>query len=374
MTAAGIATILAAIDDYENTAFAMLGLANLYRFDDLARSFREHVQFYQGRRLTTSAANRRSPSTDVTPDLAIVVNHDSASLAEVKMSLPGDRSLWVKTIEQLERYDDDLIGWPGPGGRVGAHDVMLVVHQMRIAIVDVIKSKLDAGDLKFERPFVVLSFIRSDQRDMFFLFRLEFGEPTFAPVRQKLASPVSIPGDVIAVYYGRFKLWDSRPPIPYVMDLIWREVVADRAASDDRFPSLRRNSRLPVELSVSEIATYLQENFSFDQSLAGDASDAERQRQPSVPRVDWVRAAISAFVDSGQGRWLDEQRTRCVIDYQKQNLNVEEFAARYLSTGAGIQEYGGQIGMFAEVGPPPKTPPVEAQGAGPKEKGLRNAK
>lgn len=374
MTAEGIAPILAAIDDYENTAFAMLGLANLYRFDDQARSFREHVRFFQGRRFTTSAANRRSSSTDVTPDLAIVMNEDSACVAEVKMSLPGDRSLWGKTIEQLERYDDDLLGWPGSAGRVGTHDVMLVVHQMRIAIVDVIKSKLDAGDLKFERPFVVLSFIRSDQRDTFFLFRLEFGEPTFTPVRQKLASPVAIPGDVIAVYYGRFKLWDSRPPIPYVMDLIWREVVADRAASDDRFPSLRRNSRLPVELSVAEIAAYLQENFSFDQSLAIDASDAERQRQPSVPRVEWVRAAISAFVDCGQGRWLDEQRARCAIDYQKQKLNVEEFATRYLTTAAGIQEYGGQIGMFTEIGPPPETPPVEAQGAGLKDQGLRNAK
>src|SRR5882672_8583229 len=130
MTAVGIAPILAAIDDYENTAFAMLGLANLYRFDDQARSFREHVRFYQGRRFTTSPANRRSPSTDVTPDLAIVVNEDSACVAEVKMSLPGDRSLWSKTIEQIERYDDDLLGWPG-SGRVDTHDVMLVVHQMR---------------------------------------------------------------------------------------------------------------------------------------------------------------------------------------------------------------------------------------------------
>ncbi len=132
MTAEGIAPILAAIDDYENTAFAMLGLANLYRFDDQARSFREHVQFYQRRRFTTSPANRRSPSTDVTPDLAIMVNEGSACVAEVKMSLPGDRSLWGKTIEQLERYDDDLLGWPGSTGRVGTRDVMLVVHQMPI--------------------------------------------------------------------------------------------------------------------------------------------------------------------------------------------------------------------------------------------------
>lgn len=358
MTADGIDKILSAIDDYENTAFAMLCLANLYRFDDKARSFREQVRFYQGRRLTTSDTNRRSPSTEVTPDLTITVDQDSASVAEVKMSLPDDRAFWSRTIEQLERYDNDLLGWPTPGGRVDSHDVILVVHQMRIPIVEIIRSKMASSELRFERPFFVLSFIRSDQRDTFFLFRLELGEPSFAPVRERLASPVSIPGDVVAVYYGRFKLWDSRPPIPYLMDLIWREVVADRAASDDRFAVLRRNSRLPIQLSIAEVASYLQDNFSFDQSIPTDASATERERQPSVPRVDWVRAAIEGLVDSGQGRWLDEHRERCEIDYQKQKLNVEEFAVRYLATQTGTQEYGGQIAMFADL-VPPITPPVD---------------
>lgn len=183
---------------------------------------------------------------------------------------------------------------------------------------------------------------------MFYLFRVEYGQPSFVPVRDRLASPIAIPGHVIAVNYGRFKLWDSRPPIPYLMDLIWREVVADRAAGHDRFATLRRNSRLPIELSVLEVAEYLRENFSFNQLLSADAADAERSNQPSVPRTDWIRAALGAFVDSGQGRWLDQQRERCEIDYQKQNLNVEEFAARYVATESGTQEYGGQLPMFSE--------------------------
>lgn len=341
-----ITRILEQVDDYENTAFAIIGLANLYRFDDSAKAFRTDVQFFQGRRFDTSTGNRRSPSATVTPDLAILVDGESATVAEVKMSLPKDRSLWRAVVEQLERYDDDLSGWPTDSGRVKSHDVALVVHQMRLALVDLLRDALTDTTVQFERPLYAVSFLRSTQRDTFLLFRLELGVPTFEPVRRRLKEPVSVPLEAIAVHYGRFKLWDSRPPIPYLMDLIWREVVADRAASDDRFSTLRRNSRLPIPLAVAEVAEYLQDNFSFNQSLGESPSQTAKERQPLIPHVDWVRAALAAFVESGLGRWQDEQHDRCEIDYRKESLDVEELAIRYLATQGGSEEYGGQVVMF----------------------------
>jgi hypothetical protein len=341
-----VSKVLADIDDYENSAFAMIGLANLYRFDDSAKSFRSDVQFFQGRRFDTSSRNRRTPSSTVTPDLAVLVKGLDAAVAEVKMSLPKDRSLWQRVLEQLERYDDDLMGWPTSDGKVTSHDIVLLVHQMRIALIDVLRAAVASGQVHFDRPLYAVSFIRSTQRDTFLLFRLEMGAPTFAPLRHRLTEPVSVPFEVIAVHYGRFKLWDSRPPIPYLMDLIWREVVADRAASDDRFATLRRNSHLAVRLTVKDTAEYLQENFAFNQSLGGRSSVVAGERQPLIPHSDWVRAAIDAFAVTGLGRWLDDKQEQCEIDYRKENLNVEEFARRYLTTTGGTEEYGGQVAIF----------------------------
>lgn len=348
--------ILADIDDYTNTAFAMIGLANLYRFDDEAKTFRANARFYQGRRFDTSPDNRRSPSNTVRPDLAIVVPGETAALVEVKMSLPKDRELWQRVSEQLEGYDDDLIGWPTSDGRVHSHDIALIVHQTRVAVVEMIEGMRATGQLQIERPVYALSFIRSDQREAFFLFRLESGEPSFRPVRRRLEEPVSVPAEVLAVHYTKFKLWDTRPPVPYLMDLIWREVVADRAAGHDRFPTLRRNSRLPIELNVAEVAEYLQSNFSFHQSLGEHPELTERERQPSIPRIEWVRQALDCFTETELWRWLGNGRDRCEIDYQKAKLDIEEFARRYLSTGSGSEEYGGQANLFG---------PTDAEGISP---------
>ncbi len=341
-----VSKVLEDIDDYKNTAFAMIGLANLYRFDDSAKSFRGDVQFFQGRRFDTSSRNRRTPSSTVTPDLAILVKGQDAAVAEVKVSLPKDRNLWQRVLEQLERYDDDLTGWPTNNGKVKSHDIVLMFHQMRVALVDVLREAIAAGQVRFERPLYGVSFVISTQKDTFLLLRLEMGAPTFDPVRLRLREPVSVPFEVIAVHYGRFKLWDSRPPIPYLMDLIWREVVADRAASDDRFATLRRNSHLPVRLTVNETAEYLQENFAFNQSLGEKHSGVEGERQPLIPHSEWVRAAIDTFAATGLGRWVDDKQEQCEIDYRKENLNVEEFARRYLTTTGGTEEYGGQVAIF----------------------------
>lgn len=346
-----VGKVLEDIDDYENTAFAIIGLANLYRFDDSTRAFRTGAQFFQGRRFDTSIHNRRSPSSSVTPDLAILVNDQGATVAEVKMSLPRDRELWQRVLEQLEKYDDDLMGWPTDDGTVETHDIAFVVHQTRVALVDSLKNAVSEGTVRFDRPFYALSFIRSSQRDTFFLFRLELGVPSFEPVRRRLQEPVSVPFEAIALHYSRFKLWDSCPPIPYLMDIVWRDVVADRAASDERFTSLRRNSRLPIKLGVRETAEYLQDSFSFNQALGSDPSHEETERQPLIPELTWVRAALEAFVEIGLGRWLDDQRERCEIDYRKEKLDVEELAKRYVTTKSGTEEYGGQVTIFPDERP-----------------------
>jgi hypothetical protein len=52
-------------------------------------------------------------------------------VAEVKRSLPSDRTKWRSHVAQVRKYDDDLIGWWTDDNRIGEADTALLLHQSR---------------------------------------------------------------------------------------------------------------------------------------------------------------------------------------------------------------------------------------------------
>jgi hypothetical protein len=285
------------IDDYKDTIFAITGFINLYRFDKQTRQLRSDIVAFQGRRLV------RPNGGPVTPDLGVLHSPmEESVLGEVKKSFPQNEDLWMDDFRQLMSYDEDLGGWPTASGKVPHHDVVLLLHQSRAAKVTRFYESRKGGEIVFHRPFVVVEFNRADERKPYLFLRIVDGHLSASEVNAQLTDGVPVPLSVLLEIYSKVKLYDAEPPLPYLMELIWTNVVTLKASENEKFGRLRKNQRLDVEFTVDEITTALHQGYSFH-SLSG----VEGNNGPQIPKKEWVLSACKRFVQAGDADWTNEK-------------------------------------------------------------------
>ena len=180
--------------------------------------------------------------------------------------------------EQLMSYDVDLTGWPSQDGRVDQHDVVLIIEQGRAVRVRKFYES-NTGTIKFTRPFIMVQINRSDNRQPYYFFQRVFGTLSDASLDTVLEEGKKVPMKVFLEKYSTVKLYDAEPPLPYLMELIWTQVVVDAARLTPGFGKLRKRQKLPIDLKVEEIVQRLREGFSF-QSIDAHATDGS----PSFPK------------------------------------------------------------------------------------------
>ena len=304
------------IDDYEQTIHAIVGFMNFYRYDDSTHKMKTNVLVFQGRRLEPSPERATSSNSEkirhVTPDLGVLSEIKSGVLGEVKKSFPKDQELWMKTFEQLMSYDDDLRGWPSADGKVNSHDIVLLVHQTRAApVLKFYQNKADA-DITFRRPFIIIQFNRADEGKPYYFFQKTLGSLTEESVNGRLGDGVSVPMEIFVKTYSTIKIYDSQPPIPYLIELIWTNVVLHSASEDPKFQKLRKNQKIDVVLEIDRIIEELCQGFSFRSLHGGDS-----ERQPKIPKREWVIMACEQLVKAKEATWEDSSQTRVRFLFKK---------------------------------------------------------
>jgi hypothetical protein len=333
------------IDDYQDSVFAIIGFANFYRFDDTTRTMRDDVVVFQGRRLTPSPAKAvnsdGNPVEFVTPDVGILLPSNLGVLAEVKKSFPADEQHWFDDFNQLMAYDDDLTGWPSASGAVTAHDVVLLVHWSRGRAVCKFYDKHQGREIQFQRPFCIVEFNRSNERQAYFSFRIANGNLSDAGVNAKLENGVQVPMLALTRAYSEIKIYDSEPPLAYMLHLIWEQVINNKASENPKYSALRKKQRIDVEVSVEEVVNELHEKFSFRQLHTVDSD-----RQPKIPKAEWVQRAFDRLVKAGEAEWLDRPSGRLKARFTKHN----DVLAHFVELCAKDQEATGQLPLFRETG------------------------
>lgn len=333
------------MDDYTDTIFAIVGFVNFYRFDDETRQMRDDVMVFQGRRLTPSPAKATTAKGDkidyVTPDLGVVHGQARGVLGEAKHSFPRDRQFWIDDFRQLMAYDDDLTGWPCLGGRVEQHDVVLLTHLTNVvAVCDYYQQKHSQGEVTFARPFAIVSFGRVERRQPSFHFEKRLGSISDKGLDERLRQGVPVLMSVLQDAYSTVKLYDAKPPLPYMAQLIWEHVATPRASEHPRFPSLRKNQRLEVPLTIEQIADELHKGFSF-RTLAPDRTE----REPQVPRKKWCVEACEALVGGAAAKWAEPDSKEAVTVYFRKVDSVLEYM---LEVCAGkVEAEQPQLPLFA---------------------------
>jgi len=161
------------IDDYEQTVLAIGAFAHALRWDMATSANRPDSWFLPGRRMDTSPQNRVTPGNVVTPDVVVQLTPDYGVVGEAKASMPKDRQFWLHTLKQLEKYDDNLVGWKTTSGHVSTIDVVLLTHHAsKVDIADFLQIKIAGDEIAFNGNISVVAYARiTDARSYFSLER-----------------------------------------------------------------------------------------------------------------------------------------------------------------------------------------------------------
>lgn len=292
------------IDDYFDTVLAILGFCSLWLFDKTTQKNRPEIKTFQGRVFNSLNNNNTSNfSNEVCPDLGIVISEDSGILGEVKKNFPKDgEERRGKIFDQLKSYDQELEGWPTINGKLKSHNIVLLVHLTTSRRAqDYYAEKMKQGHLKFVRPFSICQFTRSDQRAFYFFFQVVNGNINNPQSNIDLYNGVQVPMDALSELYAKSKLYDAEPPLCYLLHLIWEHVVIPIASENENFGRLRKNSKLEIIVKVEDMVERLYEGFSFIHW-----HKYYPERQPQIPKKEWIQRACSFLVKVGKAKWILE--------------------------------------------------------------------
>lgn len=345
MSADGKQRVLDDINDYQDSVFAIIGFANFYRFDDDTKTMRNDVLVFQGRRLTPSPAKAinsdGNPVEFVTPDVGVLLPTNFGVLAEVKKSFPADEKYWLDDFKQLMAYDDNLTGWPSASGTVTTHDLVLLVHWSRGRAVCKFYDRHLGREVQFQRPFCIVEFSRSNERQAYFTFRTAKGNVTNAGVSAKLENGVQVPMLALTRAYSEIKIYDHEPPPAYMLHLIWEQVINVKASENAKYPALRKGQRIDVEVSVEEVVNELHEKFSFHQLHTQTQSN---DRQPKIPQSEWVQRAFDRLVKAGEAEWSDRTTGKLKAKFTRH----DDVLTHFIELCAADQESKKQLTLFKD--------------------------
>jgi hypothetical protein len=171
--------------------------------------------------MTSSGANRVTPSADGTPDAVVQLAVLDGIVAEAKLGLPRDTAAWEKDLRQLEKYDDDLKGWWTADEKLPTHDILALVPINRATkFVDKLREGLESKKLRFDRPIAVVGFFKQSAVKDFITLKKEWGELTNADFSERLRQSKAIAFDHLITNYAT-KFIDSTPPMPYLLQVVW---------------------------------------------------------------------------------------------------------------------------------------------------------
>lgn len=275
------------INDYEFTCQTIAAMSNII-------SYNLGGECTQGKEMRTSSTNSISPNTKVTPDLIIEVptnrNSDSYhAVNEIKVTLPRDETYWIEDAKQLKKYDDDLSGWTSPNSAL--HDVMFTTNELlTYAFQRYLNNLFSSGKIFFTRKLSILHSTHQVQKDSFIIIKKDSGEISNRILDDKLSNGVAVPELKIIKEISQMKFYDSDPPIVYTMMVIWDHVLKN-FLNQSQLRDLKGNKIIPITVTIEEIREKLSR-------FAPDPSN-------SCIRKDWVREALTAFVEIEVAKYLD---------------------------------------------------------------------
>lgn len=171
---------------------------------------------------------------------------------------------------------------------------MLLTHLSHATdAVDYLTHDLKGKEIgTFERHISIVGYYRSDQSDLFFTLKKEYGEMLDAQLSERLRKSVPIPARYL-ILKGPKSFCDSCPPIPHMLRLLWGNIFPDLAA---KIPRDKNKGYTPIPVTVAPLTETLQKYYGYPADGTGNRG---------IPRSEWVGSALETFVSLRMARRAD---------------------------------------------------------------------
>lgn len=295
-------------DSYSRTIQAIIAFDSAIRWDDSQEAYLQNSLFFPGRKLSKVHANTRR---DLRPDIVIQLSGEYGIVAEIKITASSQQD-FERAHEQIIKYDDNLIGWKTEDERIGLHDLSLLVNDFKRGV-----AKRYFEDKAFQRKFSLVACARVSESKEYFKIEKYYGSFSDSRIETKLSDPVPVPLEKILGKISRVKFYDAEPPIEYVMNVLWMNVFNEFSHKEEE----QKKKEIPVSCTVA--TELLREKYAFPQ---------EDTRQPKIPKKDWIRNALDAFIIIKYARRDISDNDKYLVRYsypKKENM-IDFFSRKHI--------------------------------------------
>ena len=303
--------------DYEQTVRALLAFAALVVHDGDAR--REGSQFGFGRRMSPSPQNKKHSGTYVTPDLVAQKSSLYGIVVEAKKSLSQEENYWARVLEQLRKYDGDLVGWWADDEKVKQSDTVLLVHQTRSReFLSFTKRKKRQDPSILGQTTSIIEFNESQETVTYYFFRREHGTIRDRDLSTKLKNGVQVPLDEVIETFSNIQYYDASPPLVLLLTYLWMEC----------FPSMLEGAAYDEKTKSSRIGASVSKTAKEIRRAHGSGALHKDKRAVEFPRTKRIREAFDFLVTHKLAESPLDASDKYIILYKRFKKDVREHFIR----------------------------------------------
>lgn len=290
--------------------------------------------------MRTSAQNPIAPTREITPDLVAQKDITYGVTVEAKRTLSNNPDHWERTISQLRKYDDSLIGWWTHSGLIPDSNAILLIHHSRSRrLTKFIDEAIKTNPSLIGNSTVVVEFNLSREAEDYIFFRREWRTLADKEFDAALEAGVPVPLLRVLESYPNIQFYDQRPPMPLLLMLLWTDLFVSLASPKNYDEDLKAT---PVDVSVDRIAMELQQAYGSG-ALARDARSGE------FPRKSWIRDALEFLVAKRMAIPGRQQGTYTILYHSIRGDVLERFITlTHTPTQSGQREKEEQGTLFPQ--------------------------
>lgn len=268
------------IDDYYSSVLGLFAFAESACWDDEKRERTQGTQICIPRTMTKILDDG---DLNITPDSVIQISNEYGVVAEMKKHFNEfDHSCF----EQMEKYDDNLVGWWTENEKIDSHDLVLLTHYFSSTdAIDAFKSWCEGGN-SFKRPFAIVEFTWSEGGQRYFSLKKIEGSISDSLHDEHLRKGKPIPEKIIIEGISNYKFYDADPPLIHMLQLIYDQTLTS-FPEESEFDPVDGKQYPVISVSIKEVRDKMHELFVPEQHT---------ERQPKLPKKKWVKDALEMMV------------------------------------------------------------------------------
>jgi hypothetical protein len=267
------------IDDYMSSVRGLHAFAEAACYDDAAGKRADGSHFSVPRTMTPAKGDALTPDAVVQPRL------DYGIIAEMKKHYrDGNDDTYI---EQVKKYDQDLLGWWTKDEKLSPHDLVLLTHLGSATKALDAYEKWTKSGKSFQRPFAIVEYAYTEGADRYFMLRRRAGALTDKKYDEELRQGKHLAENLMIRLFAQCKLYDARPPLIHMLFLLYFQTLP-LFLTDEEFEASTGKVRKHASVTVAQVRDKMEEQF---------YPHVPGPRQPKLPKKEWVQEALDALQD-----------------------------------------------------------------------------